>query len=66
MLLSLQKPHIVSTDMCFSTSTQALTLGPAPDAHDLTYYVRGLRLDIWDNMNFFQNIQKAYNETLHA
>lgn len=26
--------------------------------HDLVRYIRGLRSDIWDNVNFYQNIQE--------
>lgn len=28
------------------------------EKHDLVRYIRGLRSDIWDNMNFYQNIQE--------
>lgn len=36
------------------------------ETNDKARYIRGLRSDIWENMNLCQNIQEAYNESLRV
>lgn len=34
--------------------------------HDLAHYIRGLRPNRWENMNYCPKIQEAYAEALHV